>query len=186
MHPFPGLSPRVSSEAFAELCRALPPPINASQAARDSRDMLAMAAVAAFRPADITEALMVVEIVAIEAHVRECLRLAGLHQADIKVSHQCRAQATAMMRQKQRALRMLHEYQAARPIEPAASVTQDEPVVETVPRTTPPPRPGWPQAVIVTHSIGLGLPVRDRAMARPPVDAGRLHLGREIPITRYA
>lgn len=172
MHPFPGLSPRISREAFAELCRALPPPADDSPDARNSRDMLAMAAVAGFRPLDITEALMVVEIVATEAHVREALRLAGVHQAEVKVAMQCRAQAASMMRRKQAALRMLHEYQAARPEQPVAE-THPEPVAETdMPADHLParPRPTWPRPRFGTPDMGSTL---DPVTYALPRDGGR-------------
>lgn len=180
MHPFPGLSPRISREAFAELCRALPPPIDDSQDSRNSRDLLAMAAVAAFRPADITEALMVVEVVAIEAHVREALRLAGVHQADLKVSMQCRAQAASMMRRKQAALRMLHEYQAARPVEPVTEAHPQPTAEATEPADRPPPRPGraWPQPRFGTLAMGAALD--------PVVFARSRIVGRDCIAQRYA
>lgn len=180
MHPFPGLPPSVAREAFAELCRALPPPIDGSQ---DARDTLAMEAAAAFRPADLTEALMVVEIVATEAHARACLREAGEHQADIKVVRQSRAQALSMMRQKQRALRMLHEYQAARPSAPAEPVMeqQAEPTSQPSDRSAPMPPHPRTQPPIVIHAIGLGLPGMDRATVTP-----RRHADRDRIVHRYA
>jgi len=180
MHPFPGLPPSVAREAFAELCRALPPPIDGGQ---DARDTLAMEAAAAFRPADLTEALMVVEIVATEAHARACLREAGEHQADIKVVRQSRAQALSMMRQKQRALRMLHEYQAARKLEPVVA-EQAEPAAEPTDRSPAPPKPDLSapvlphrrtQAPIVIHAIG------HRATVAP-----RRQIDRDCIAHRYA
>lgn len=115
MHPFPALPATLAQEIFASLCAALPPPLEDTQASQDSRDIMAMEAVAALVPADAAEAMLAVQAVAAEAHARDCLRLANEHRADIRTAIRCRAQAASMMRQMHKALRSLHQAQAQRP-----------------------------------------------------------------------
>lgn len=115
MHPFPTLPAALAHEIFANLCASLPPPLEDTPDSRDARDIMAMEAVAALAPADAAEAMLAVQVVAAEAHARDCLRLANDHRGDIRTAIRCRAQASAMMRQMHQSLRTLRQTQAMRP-----------------------------------------------------------------------
>jgi hypothetical protein len=58
-----------------------------------------MAAVIAYRPADIPEALLAAQIVAADAQAMDCLRSAVAPDADAETTRRCRGQAAAMIRQ---------------------------------------------------------------------------------------
>ena len=114
MFTLPNLPPSIAREVLANLCATLPPPLTETEEARVSRDVAAMAAVAALRPGDAFEALLAVEVVIANAYAGDCLRLAIEHRDDFTKTLRCRAQACAMMRQVQRTLRTLQQMQAAR------------------------------------------------------------------------
>ena len=71
-----------------------------------------MAAVAALRPADAFEARLAAEIVAADAQAMDSFRLASRSCNDLTATLRCRAQAAAMMRQMQSALRTLINMQS--------------------------------------------------------------------------
>ncbi len=96
------------------LCATLPPPVIDTAEKREIRNLSAMAAVAALRPADAFEARLAAGAVACNACAMDCLRLAAQHRDDLAKTLRCRAQAGAMMRQEKRALRVLAKMQAAR------------------------------------------------------------------------
>jgi len=114
MFNLPNLPPTIAREVFADLCATPPPPATDTAEARESRDILAMAAVAALRPADAFEALLAAEAVTADALAEDCLRLATEHRDDFAKTVRCRAQACAMMRQGRQALRTLEQMRAAR------------------------------------------------------------------------
>jgi hypothetical protein len=73
-----------------------------------------MAAVAALHPADAFEAKLAADIVAADASVMDCLRLAAQCRSDLAATLCCRAQATATMRQMRSLLRDYRVMQAER------------------------------------------------------------------------
>ena len=123
MNPFPTLPSRVSQEVLSQLLRALPPPPEDGPEAQAERDAVAVAAVAAFAPHDMTEAMLAVQVVISDAFSHDCLRLANQYRGDIKKVLKARSQATAMMREMQRALRALLARQARRPAKAAVPVS---------------------------------------------------------------
>jgi hypothetical protein len=109
----PNLPTAVASEILGTLCALLPPPAAGTPEAHAAREEAAMAAVAALHPADAFEAQLAAQIVAADAHTKECLRLAvqpGQHPQEIR---RHRSEAVTMMRQMQGALRILQRRQAA-------------------------------------------------------------------------
>jgi hypothetical protein len=114
MHALPGLPASVSREVFATICASLPPPATDAPEIRADREDTAMAAVAALHPADAFEALLAVRIVVAEANAVDSIALSMQYRNDLAATLRCRAQASAMMRQAQSALRSLRQMQAAR------------------------------------------------------------------------
>ena len=128
MNPFPTLPPRVAQEVLAQLFSALPPPPDDGPTAREDRDAVAVATIAAFRPADVMEAMLAVQVVLCDAFSLDCLREANRHRADIKMVLKCRAQAAALMRRMHRDLRALQARQAARRARTTVPVARPEPL----------------------------------------------------------
>jgi hypothetical protein len=110
----PELPGPIACQTLHELMAALPPPLADSQADRDTREQVAVAAVADLHPADAFEALLASQIIAANAHAMDCLRLAGQPDVDADTVRRCRAQAGMMMRHMQSGLRTLQRAQAAR------------------------------------------------------------------------
>ena len=101
-------------EIFAELCGMLPPSVATTPDLRAKRDERAMDAVVALHPEDDFEVRLALRIVAMDAHVGDSLRSAGLAVDDPAAIRRCRAQATSMARQSDAALRSLLRIQATR------------------------------------------------------------------------
>ena len=95
-------------------CSELPPPVADTPDLWAKRDEEAMDAVEALHPGDAFEARLAVRIVALDAHVGDSLRSAGLAVRDPMEVRRCRAQATSMARQSDAALRSLLRIQAIR------------------------------------------------------------------------
>lgn len=114
MHALPGLPASVSREVFATICATLPPPATDTPEIRADREDAAMSAVAALHPADAFEALLAARIVAAEASAVDSVALSMQYRNDLAATLRCRAQASAMMRQAQSALRSLRQMQAVR------------------------------------------------------------------------
>jgi hypothetical protein len=114
MHTLPDLPTSVARDVFATLCAGLPPPPTDTPEARAVRDVAAMAAVTALRPADAFEARLAAQIVAADAQAMDSFRLASQYCNDLSATLRCRAQAAAMMRQMQSALRTLINMQSQR------------------------------------------------------------------------
>src|SRR5579875_1481839 len=131
--PAPGLDPgiefRLPADAYWHLIRtlrlALPPP--PGDAAEDllRRDHAAIARIAALAPANAVEADLAAQYVAASEQWKDCLRLAQDPDMDPKWAAKCRAQAFAMMRQANAALRLLLRLQARREKIEADNVTRD-------------------------------------------------------------
>jgi hypothetical protein len=138
MHTLPDLPASVARHVFATLCAGLPPPPTGTAEARAVRDEAAMAAVAALRPADAFEARLAAEIVAADAQAMDCFRLASQYCNDLAATLRCRAQAAAMMRQMQSALRTLINMQSMR--QKAAAAKQSvAPPKDAIPQPEPQP-----------------------------------------------
>jgi hypothetical protein len=126
MRILPNLRASVARETYASLCAILPPPVIDTAEARASRDDAAMQAVAVLRPADAFEARLAVDVVAADAHAKDCLRLASQFFNDFTAALRCRAQFALMMRQMQSALRTLQRMQAARQKDHAAPAPSED------------------------------------------------------------
>lgn len=180
MYPFPHLPPRLSSTVFAELRASLPPPLDDTPEGLDSRDMMAMAAVAALGPVDITEALLAAQAVAAEAHARDAMRLTNTHRTDTQVVLRCRAQAASMIRTMHRSLAVLHRMQGMRPVEvavPLAAPAADPRPADTPPRDTPPrdapPRDTQPRDTPPRGAVSPGTDARTTGGDSAPTEVVR-------------
>jgi hypothetical protein len=101
-------------EIFAELCGMLPPSVADTPDLRAKRDERAIDAVVALHPDDDFEVRLALRIVAMDAHVGDSLRSAGLAANDPAEIRRCRAQAASMVRQADATLRSLLRIQATR------------------------------------------------------------------------
>jgi hypothetical protein len=122
------------------LTEALPPPLGNLPEERAARDEAAVAAVADLQPADAYQARLAARSVGADAHAMDCLRLAALAGRDSDEARRCRAQAVAMARTAEAALRSLRAQQAAgaRPAD-AATPALDEAPAPPVPAPAEPP-----------------------------------------------
>jgi hypothetical protein len=142
----------VSRVVFAELCSRLPPPPVDTPEARAERDAVAMDAAAALHPADAFEAKLAAMIVAAEAQVADCQRLAVQYRNDLAAALRCRAQATSAMREMRALLRDYRRMQAERDkalneMHPAAMERAGYWFREaSVPESAPEPAPAEPPA----------------------------------------
>src|SRR5271163_4338285 len=112
--PAPQLPGEVYHHLVHTLRLSLPPPLTDSPEDLARRDYAAIARIAALQPANAAEADIGVLYVAASEQWRECLRLAQQPDMPFLGAMKCRAQANAMMRQSQSALRLLLRMQAAR------------------------------------------------------------------------
>jgi hypothetical protein len=121
-NPAPGLHPdfalQLPADAYYHLVRTLrltlPPPPADTPEDLARRDHAAIARVAALAPANAAEADVAAQHVAAAEQWKECLRLAQLPETAPEWAMKCRAQALAMMRQANGALRLLLRMQQAR------------------------------------------------------------------------
>src|SRR5579875_3779045 len=125
--PDPAL--QFTADAYHELVRTLrlilPPPPDGDPEALARRDRAAIARVAALVPAGAAEAELAVQFVAASEQWKDCLRLAQDAATPPDWARKCRAQALAMMRQANAALRLLLRLQARREKLEADNVTRD-------------------------------------------------------------
>ena len=124
----PNLPPAVARYTLFELTEGLPPPVTDMPEERAARDEAAIAAVADLRPENAFEARLAVRAVVADAQAIQCLRFAGQPGQPPEKAHGLRAQALAMMRASQGALRSLQGLQAARA--KAAAEPADPPPVD--------------------------------------------------------
>src|SRR6185295_755518 len=110
----PDLPPSVTLEVLYTLETSMPPPVGARAEEREARMEMALAMVAALHPADAFEASLAAQVVAADAHAKDCLRLAVGPEQDAETARRCRGQAAAMMRLMQSGLRALQRTQAMR------------------------------------------------------------------------
>ncbi len=113
-HTLPNLPASVTYDVLHTLRTTLPPPVTDTPGDLEARIETAMAAVVAYRPADISEALLAAQIVAADAHAKDCFRLAVKPGQDAETTRRCRGQAAAMMRLMQSGLRALQRTQEMR------------------------------------------------------------------------
>ncbi len=73
-HTLPNLPPTATFDVLHTLRTSLPPPAPGTEGSLEARIETAMAAVAAYHPADIAEALLAAQIVAANAQAMDCLR----------------------------------------------------------------------------------------------------------------
>src|SRR5579875_2057252 len=120
---------RLPADAYYHLVRTLrlclPPPPGDSPEDLLRRDHAAIARVAALVPANAVEADLAAQFVAASEQWKDCLRLAQDPDMAPKWAAKCRAQALAMMRQANAALRLLLRLQARREKIEADNVTRD-------------------------------------------------------------
>ena len=175
----------VSRVVFAELCARLPPPPVDTPEARAESDAVAMDAAAALHPADAFEAKLAAQIVAADAQVADCQRLAVQHRNDLAVTFRCRAQATSAMREMRALLRDYRRMQAERDkalneMHPAAmeragywfrEATAPEPAPEPAPA-----EPARPDRTRRGREICRHLPRSCRAHPGEPRPAGQARL----------
>ncbi len=124
----PNLPPAVARYTLFELTEGLPPPVTDMPEERAARDEAAIAAVADLRPENAFEARLAVRAVVADAQAMQCLRFVGQPGQPPEKAHGLRAQALAMMRASQGALRSLQGLQAARA--KAAAEPADPPPVD--------------------------------------------------------
>jgi hypothetical protein len=109
---------QLPADAYHHLIRTLrltlPPPPDDTPEALRRRDHAAIAAIAGLAPANAAEADLAAQFVAASAQWKDCLRLAQVPETTPEWAAKCRAQALAMMRQANAALRLLLRLQQAR------------------------------------------------------------------------
>lgn len=118
MHHFPSLPARESRLVFEQLRQSLPPPDDASPEAREARDTLAVAVLAALKPTNLAEAQLAIEVVVSDAHAKDFLRLASANHHDIDKVLGYRAQALKWMGRMNKAMARLNRAKATRPATP--------------------------------------------------------------------
>ena len=162
------LSDAARLEYYLAIGAALPPPVEATDAHRESRLGTAIEAFNALRPGNAYEALLAVEIVLCGAHAIDCLRFAGLHQDDFNKTGICRNQAASMLREARAAKRILAQEQKLRLGTAAMPATSWSPPSETVPA-----QPAAPHAASLPS-----VPAADPAAETTPAHetAAPLHL----------
>ena len=124
-----------------ELRAALPRPIPDTPYRREVRDEIARCMLLALHPADMLDANLACQIILLNAHADDCLRIARETAHDPKFARSARAQARSMMRMMQGTLGDLHARQLTR-----TEVQAGQPQRATIPRLlqprpVPPPNP---------------------------------------------
>ena len=110
----PALPAAVARHTLYVLTGALPPPLSDFPEELSMRDEAAITALADLHPANAYEARLAARAVATDAHAMDCLCQAAAPGAHPDEVRRCRAQANAMMRASESALRSLRTLQAAR------------------------------------------------------------------------
>src|SRR5580658_6726102 len=103
----PDLDPAIANAAYIEFRASAGWLFDETSREMVARGRYALAAIEDLRPATALEARMAAQAVASDVHAADCLRLAAEHRDDLAKVTRCRAQANAMTRQMDRALRTL-------------------------------------------------------------------------------
>jgi hypothetical protein len=159
----PNLSPAIGRVTLHMLIDALPSPISGSQEERAAREEAAIAALAMLEPQDAFEATVAARIVGTDAHAMDCLRRAGQAGADDRAARTQRAQAAAMMRMSDSALRTLQDRHAARRKAAEAARAEPKPAPESSIAQPLRPRPanGSTEAPDFIQAAAVNLTHRD-------------------------
>jgi hypothetical protein len=124
-----GLALRLPADAYWQLVHTLrltlPPPLGDSAEDLLRRDHAAIARIAALAPANAAEADVAAQFVAASEQWKVCLRLAQAPETSPQWAMKCRAQALAMMRQANSALRLVLRLQQAREKRDADDAARD-------------------------------------------------------------
>jgi hypothetical protein len=183
----PDLDPAIANAAYMEFRASAGWLFDETSEEMFARGRYALAAIEDLRPATALEARMAAQAIASDAHAVDCLRLAAQHRDDLVKVTRCRAQANAMTRQMDRALRTLTTLrkergarEAVRPLfgpawaglamprEPVPERTSTDPVPE--PASWADPLPERPSAADQASQPGSGTdPLPERACAADPV-----------------
>jgi hypothetical protein len=124
-----------------ELRATLPRPVPDTPYAREVRDEIARCMFLALHPADIIDANFACQIILLNAHADDCLRIARETAHDPKCARSARAQARSMKRLMRGTLADLHARQLTR-AEAQAGQPQRAPISALLqPRPVPPPNP---------------------------------------------
>jgi hypothetical protein len=118
----PHLSPSIVRHELDTLIGLLPRPAADTPEGRAFRDASAIAAVAALRPTDAFQLMLAVQIVGVDAHGMECLRLAAQPGQQLDIVLRARSQACSLFRASDASLRDLLRMQDKRD-KPAARPT---------------------------------------------------------------
>jgi hypothetical protein len=103
----PELDPAIANAAYMEFRASAGWLFDETSREMVARGRYALAAIEDLRPATALEARMAAQAIASDVHAADCLRLAAEHRDDLVKVTRCRAQANAMTRQMDRALRTL-------------------------------------------------------------------------------
>jgi hypothetical protein len=103
----PDLDPAIANAAYMEFRASAGWLFDETSEEMLARGRYALAAIEELRPATALEARVAAQAIACDAHAADCLRLAAEHRDDLAKVTRCRAQANAMTRQMDRALRTL-------------------------------------------------------------------------------
>jgi hypothetical protein len=110
----PALPAAVARHTLYVLTGALPPPLSDFPEELAIRGQAAITALADLHPANAYEARLAARAVATDAHAMDCLCQAAVPATHPDEVRRCRAQANAMMRASESALRSLRALQATR------------------------------------------------------------------------
>lgn len=112
------LAARLTADAYHHLirtlCLALPPPLTGNPEDFARRDHAAIARIAALAPGNAAEADLAAQFVVASEEWMDYLRLAQLPATPPEIARKRRAQAISMMREGERAIRLLLRLQEAR------------------------------------------------------------------------
>src|ERR1700722_2118428 len=103
----PDLDPAIANAAYMEFRASAGWLFDETTEEMSSRGRYALAAIEDLRPATALEARVAAQAIASDVHAADCLRLAAEFRDDLAKVTRCRAQANAMTRQMDRALRTL-------------------------------------------------------------------------------
>jgi hypothetical protein len=140
----PDLDPAIANAAYMEFRASAGWLFDETSEEMFARGRYALAAIEDLRPATALEARMAAQAIASDVHAADCLRLAAEHRDDLVKVTRCRAQANAMTRQMDRALRTLTTLRKERSAREAAKFAFDWPRAGLVmPRERVPEPASW-------------------------------------------